>query len=137
MRLGGARHARRLRSASWACFAALALVADQFSIGGRYTVRGFDGDATLAAERGWYTRNDLGTTVPVIGQELYLAVDYGRVAGPSSASLPGIVLAGAGVGLRGGWKMLSYDVFAGWPLDRPARFHTARPAAGFMATAQY
>lgn len=113
------------------------LVADAFAIGGRYTVRGFDGDETLAAERGWYSRNDLGVTLPVVQQELYVAADYGRVAGPSSARLPGIVLAGAAVGLRGGWKLLSYDVFAGRPLHAPRRFHTARFAIGFSATVQY
>jgi hemolysin activation/secretion protein len=113
------------------------LVADQFSIGGRYTVRGFDGETALTAERGWYTRNELGATLPRIGQELYLAVDYGRVAGPSSAKLPGIILTGAAVGLRGGWRWFSYDAFAGWPLRKPRRLGTKKPALGFMVTAQY
>ena len=31
-----------------------------FSIGGRYTVRGFDGEASLMGERGWLLRNDIG-----------------------------------------------------------------------------
>jgi hemolysin activation/secretion protein len=113
------------------------LVADQFSIGGRYTVRGFDGEQTLTAERGWYTRNELGATLPVVRQELYVAVDYGRVAGPSSAPLPGIILTGAAIGLRGGWRVLSYDAFAGIPLRKPKGLTTAEPALGFMVTVQY
>jgi hemolysin activation/secretion protein len=32
---------------------------DQFAIGGRYTVRGFDGDLSLQGERGWLLRNEL------------------------------------------------------------------------------
>ena len=32
---------------------------DRFSIGDRYTVRGFDGENTLMADRGWLARNDL------------------------------------------------------------------------------
>lgn len=113
------------------------LVADQLAIGGRYTVRGLDGEQTLAAERGWYTRNDLGVTVPRIKQELYVAADYGRVAGPSSAPLPGIILAGAAVGVRGGWRMLSWDGFIGWPLAKPERMNAAATTLGFMVTAQY
>lgn len=113
------------------------LVSDQLAIGGRYTVRGFDGEQTLAAERGWYTRSDLGVTVPRIGQELYVALDYGRVAGPSSAKLPGIILAGAAVGIRGAWRVLTWDGFVGWPLAKPSAMRAARPTLGFMVTAQY
>ncbi len=29
---------------------------DRFAIGGRYTVRGFDGQSSLSAERGWFIR---------------------------------------------------------------------------------
>ncbi len=36
---------------------------DRFSIGGRYTVRGFDGETTLIGERGWLLRNDLGLSL--------------------------------------------------------------------------
>ena len=32
---------------------------DQFAIGGRWTVRGFDGERTLNADCGWLVRNDL------------------------------------------------------------------------------
>ncbi|UGA37521.1 ShlB/FhaC/HecB family hemolysin secretion/activation protein [Chromobacterium haemolyticum] len=32
---------------------------DRFVIGGRYTVRGFDGDLSLSSERGWLWRNEL------------------------------------------------------------------------------
>lgn len=113
------------------------LVSEQFAIGGRYTVRGFDGEQTLTAERGWFTRNDVGATLPWIGQELYAAVDYGRVAGPSSAPLPGIILTGAAAGLRGGWRFVSYDAFVGWPLRKPEAMKVKRPTWGFMVTVQY
>ncbi|KFB97122.1 channel-forming transporter/TpsB family cytolysins activator, partial [Trabulsiella guamensis ATCC 49490] len=44
---------------------------DQFSIGGRYTVRGFDGERTLSADRGWLVRNDLSWQTPLPGSEFY------------------------------------------------------------------
>ena len=56
---------------------------DRFSIGSRYTVRGFDGETTLSSERGWLLRNDLGFAVPSLGAELYWGLDYGRVSAKS------------------------------------------------------
>lgn len=44
---------------------------DRFSIGGRYTVRGFDGEVTLLAENGWFVRNELSTVLGQSGQEFY------------------------------------------------------------------
>lgn len=110
-------------------------VQDQFSIGGRYTVRGFDGENSLLAERGWFTRNELGWALGASGQEAYVGLDYGRVNGQGSQHLPGKSLTGAVVGLRGqgkGWAQgLSYDVFVGTPVHKPNNFRTTKYAAGF------
>jgi hemolysin activation/secretion protein len=104
---------------------------DQFAIGGRYTVRGFDGERQLAAERGWVWRNDLGWFVGNTGQELYAGIDYGQVGGPSAADLVGRHLAGAVVGLRGRFSGVQYDLFVGRPVSKPQYFTTARWSAGF------
>lgn len=104
---------------------------DRFAIGGRYTVRGFDGENVLSAERGWLLRNDLGWALGQSGQELYLGIDYGQVGGPSSATLAGKALSGAVVGLRGAYRGLAYDVFIGQPLQKPAGFQTASTVTGF------
>lgn len=104
---------------------------DRFSIGGRYTVRGFDGESVLMAERGWLMRNDLGWMLGESGQELYLGLDHGEVGGKSADLLVGRRLTGAVLGLRGGYKELSWDIFAGWPLARPEGFRTAQHTGGF------
>ncbi len=104
---------------------------DRFAIGGRYTVRGFDGELILAAERGLLVRNELGIALGTSDQELYLGVDYGEVDGPTADLLLGRRLMGAVIGLRGGWRALSWDIFAGTPLLRPDNFRTAAVAAGF------
>lgn len=104
---------------------------DRFSIGGRYTVRGFDGENILSAERGWLIRNDLGLALGRSGQQLYLGLDYGEVGGSSSEWLLGKHLAGAVIGLRGGYKALSYDLFWGQALDKPDGFKTADSTTGF------
>lgn len=51
---------------------------DQFAIGNRWTVRGFDGERSLNADRGWFVRNEIAWATPVPLQELYLGVDYGE-----------------------------------------------------------
>lgn len=104
---------------------------DRFAIGGRYTVRGFDGESQLLAERGWLVRNDLGWVHGHTGQEFYVGIDYGQVSGPTSDTLIGKHLSGAVLGLRGALKGVSYDVFVGKPISKPSRFQTSGSVAGF------
>ena len=104
---------------------------DRFSIGGRYTVRGFDGNQVLMADRGWFWRNDIGLPLGENLPELYAGIDFGEVGGKSADLLVGRRLCGAVFGLRGSYGRLAYDVFAGVPIDKPAGFETARVATGF------
>lgn len=104
---------------------------DRFAIGGRFTIRGFDGESILSAERGWLARNDLGINLGASGAEAYLGIDYGCVEGHSSARLVGRELAGAVIGVRGSVKGLAYDLFVGQPIYKPDAFRTATTAAGF------
>jgi hemolysin activation/secretion protein len=110
---------------------------DRFAIGGRYTVRGFDGEASLSAERGWLLRNDLVWTIAGTSQQLYAAADYGAVSGPSAPRLLGTSLGGAALGWRGQFGHLQADFFAGTPVHKPAGFQTARIAAGFNLNYEY
>ncbi|HEU4459698.1 MAG TPA: ShlB/FhaC/HecB family hemolysin secretion/activation protein, partial [Methylibium sp.] len=104
---------------------------DRFSIGNRYTVRGFDGETTLAAERGWFVRNELGWAFADLGLETYAGLDHGRVGGASAANLPGTQLTGAVLGLRGSAWRTSADLFVGAPIRKPDGFRTAGATAGF------
>jgi len=110
---------------------------DRLAIGGRYTVRGFDGEQNLSGEKGLIWRNELGWTVPESGHELYCAVDYGRVEGPGTRYLAGQQLAGSALGVRGAlWQRFSYDLFAGVPLYKPESFHTSGVTTGFSINLQ-
>ncbi|MGV3227577.1 ShlB/FhaC/HecB family hemolysin secretion/activation protein, partial [[Pasteurella] aerogenes] len=104
---------------------------DRFSIGGRYTVRGFDGELTLSGERGWLWRNELAWNVNQKGHQLYLALDGGRVMGWSTESQLGHHLMGAALGLKGGFSGFYYDVFVGRPVRKPEGFRTSDSVAGF------
>lgn len=112
-------------------------VMEQFSIGSRTTVRGFDGETMLAAERGFFVRNDIELPLGVSGRSLYTGLDYGQLSGASARHLPGSRLAGAVVGLRGSAGGLSYDLFAGRPLHQPAGFGTRKPVFGFNLAYQF
>lgn len=97
---------------------------DRIAIGGRYTVRGFDGESTLMAERGWYWRNEIGMSLGA-SAEAFVGVDAGHVSGPSAQYLVGQSLTGAAIGVRGAWRNLSYEVSWATPIQKPENFRTS------------
>ncbi|MGL4861055.1 MAG: ShlB/FhaC/HecB family hemolysin secretion/activation protein [Enterobacteriaceae bacterium] len=110
---------------------------DRVAIGGRYSVRGFDGEQSLSGDKGLIWRNELAWNIAGRGQETYLALDYGRVAGPGARYLKGQQLAGAAIGVRGSvLNTFRYDLFAGVPVNKPSGFETKGCAAGFSISIQ-
>ncbi|WP_230965264.1 ShlB/FhaC/HecB family hemolysin secretion/activation protein [Burkholderia pseudomultivorans] len=108
-------------------------------IGGRYTVRGFDGNHTLAGASGWTWRNELATGA-FGANEIYAALDAGRVAGAGAsegAGRDGRTLVGAALGMRGGGRLLGYGVAFGVPLRKPASLQTAAVALDLSLTARF
>ena len=110
---------------------------DQFSIGSRWTVRGFDGERTLSADNGWYVRNELAWSMPIPNQELYFGADYGRVNGRGSRVLAGNYLAGGAMGIRGYAFKTSYEFFAATPFSKPKGFDTDDVTVGFNLNWQF
>lgn len=110
---------------------------DRFAIGGRYTVRGYDGESVLSAEHGWFWRNELSFALRNSGQELYAGIDTGQVGGPSSDLLVATRLTGAVLGLRGAIQKLNYDFFIGAPVNKPDHFKTAASTAGFSLSVSF
>lgn len=110
---------------------------DRFAIGGRYTVRGFDGETSLLGDRGLLIRNDIGWAMGQSGAEMYIGTDYGQVGGQSTVGLLGRHLAGAVIGVRGQWTKLSYDFFVGAPISKPEGYRTAKVTLGFNLNAGF
>ncbi|MEJ0004110.1 MAG: ShlB/FhaC/HecB family hemolysin secretion/activation protein [Pararobbsia sp.] len=104
---------------------------DDIALGTRWSVRGFDGEHILSAERGFYWRNDLAMPIGHRGHSVYVGVDYGQVAGPNARRLLGTRLAGAVVGVRGvaGSRGGASRAAAALPA-RASRDGTVRDAAG-------
>ena len=103
-----------------------------FSIGGRYTVRGFDGEKNLSAESGWVIQNEIAIPLVKANSQFYIGIDNGRVSGPSTEYLLGKDLLGTAIGFRGSVGSCQYDVFAGWAIKKPEGYKTANPAFGFQ-----
>jgi hemolysin activation/secretion protein len=117
---------------------------DYFTIGTRYSVRGFDQQTTLAAESGWTVSNELDWYAPTsLGvQALYTGIDAGRVRGTTARYLPGNTLVGMVAGVRGTLApknrlgaSLNYDVSLGWPLYKPKSFPNSSPTLLVQITA--
>lgn len=108
---------------------------ERFSIGGRYSVRGFDGELTLSGHKGWTLQNDLSWLIDT-NKQLYLGVDYGKVYQQQLDSL-GSDLLGAALGLKGNMWGISYDVFFGMPIHYPRGFRTSDTTIGFNINYQF
>ena len=105
---------------------------DWFLIGNRWTVRGFDGESALGAEKGFFMRNEIGIPIAGTAQSAYVGLDFGKVFGDNTATLLGNKVAGIVGGLRGSMGCgVMYEVFAGFALYKPQGYRTDEPAAGF------
>lgn len=106
---------------------------DQVSIGGRYTVRGFDGELTLMGEQGWYWNNNLNWQY-LPSHQVYAGIDVGHITGRTSEMQLGKTLAGTVLGFKGQIKAGGnwyYDVFMGKSIYKPQHFRTDKTTFGF------
>lgn len=117
--------------------ATLLPVFEHFSIGNRYSVRGFDGASTLAAEDGWLLRNDFAWTIGRSGHEIFFGLDAGAVGGPNADTLLGKSLAGAVLGVRGRHSRFNYEITIGRPLNKPDGFNTEQSTITVAAGAEF
>jgi hemolysin activation/secretion protein len=118
---------------------------DRLCLGGRSSVRGFDGVQSLCGDRGLLWRNDL--TVPVSDWPLsfYVGLDAGRVGGRSAQELPQRWLSGYALGLRAQHRLpqttqptqLYADFFVGRPISRPTFLQTASTTTGFSLSLSF
>lgn len=115
---------------------------DRFCIGGRYTVRGFDGTQNLCGERGQLWRNEISAPLGSHPLQVYGGIDLGHVGGDSAAQLSGRKLVGTALGLRGSWQAwtgssLQFDMFIGTPLNKPSNIETSGMTTGFQLSTNF
>jgi len=101
---------------------------DRFSIGGLYSVRGFDGQMSLVGQKGLYIRNTLSYNY-INDHSIYLALDGGAVYSATSKSEGSNKLAGTGLGIKGNFNFLgtslNYDLSACVAIHKPRYFKTS------------
>lgn len=106
---------------------------DKLSIGGRYTVRGFEGSPSLSAEKGGYSQNNLSWYYQA-AHRLYFGLDGGYVSGRSAKQLPGKHLLGSALGIQGTYHwhgQWDYDAYIGKALAYPAGVTPDKITIGF------
>ncbi|KAA8734859.1 ShlB/FhaC/HecB family hemolysin secretion/activation protein [Acinetobacter qingfengensis] len=91
---------------------------DRFYIGGRYSVRGFDGDLMLSGDHGHSLQQEINLNTAVPNTQMYLGIDQGWVNGRNSISGQRYLM-GSVVGLRSYQNSFYLDVFAGRGLIAP------------------
>ena len=113
--------------------------ADRFVVGGRSTVRGYDGSLILSTERGYVIRTELETPIAKTGIATYMAYDYGHVGGETAQFMLVTKLQSAALGFRisgATWsqtwlKGLYIDAYIGSPVKKADIFKTKHRAYGF------
>jgi len=114
---------------------------DRFCMGGRYTVRGFDGQKTLCGDRGQLWRQELSTALPKWpALQAYAAIDAGRTSTPGQVD--SYKLSSVALGLKGFFKWqdqypLQFDFFVGKPLSRPDGFASSSQVTGVSMRADF
>jgi hemolysin activation/secretion protein len=103
-------------------------------LGGRHTVRGFDGGQNLCGDRGLLLRNDLIHAFNG-SMSAYIGLDYGRVGGRSAQELPERWMSGYVLGLRGQHRLdqgaqIQFEAFVGRHRDKPTFIQNASSNTG-------
>ena len=112
---------------------------DKFSIGGYYSVRGFDGESSLVGNHGVSVRNTLSYNY-YKSNSIYAGLDAGMVRAASSGIKDKNTLAGYAIGLRGSIKAynnLSYDISVSKPLYKPKSFETKSTNVNFIISYEF
>lgn len=108
---------------------------EQFSIGGRYTVRGYGNDYSVLADEGLYWRNEF--TLPVNRWRPYAGLDYGKLFGQSTSEENASELSGVFIGLKTGFGGVYADAFIASPLLKPKDYDSGNYQFGLNVSYSY
>ncbi|WLI78598.1 ShlB/FhaC/HecB family hemolysin secretion/activation protein [Kosakonia sp. H02] len=94
---------------------------DQFSIGNRWSIRGFENSAGLDGNKGFYIQNTLNFLTDFEGLTAYVGTDYGQINsnGYSQEMYGQESIVGATSGLKGSIQSLGYEISLSIPLIYP------------------
>ncbi|MFE4125820.1 ShlB/FhaC/HecB family hemolysin secretion/activation protein [Kosakonia sp. YIM B13605] len=111
---------------------------DQFTIGNRWNVRGYETSTGLDGNKGFYIQNTFHFLIGNYNSELYFGADYGQITGeiyPQNAFDEKRII-GSIIGVKGTIKSLGYDISLSAPLISPAGLVEDRFISNFNITYQ-
>ena len=103
---------------------------DFINMGGRSSVRGFDGNQVLAGSKGIVIQNELLTPINEY-HSLYISLDYGKIFSKGESLLKGTHILGTSLGTKGHLHRVNYHLFVGVPLSKPKTLLTNNIVSGF------
>ncbi|MGG8023891.1 ShlB/FhaC/HecB family hemolysin secretion/activation protein [Klebsiella aerogenes] len=93
---------------------------DQFTIGDRWSVRGFQNSDGIYGNKGFFIQNTLNVVTGFDGLTPYVGTDYGQIIGTlPSQDLSGKKIIGGILGVKGVIKAVEYDASLSAPLLYP------------------
>ena len=93
---------------------------DQFTIGDRWSVRGFQNSDGIYGNKGFFLQNTLNVVAGYNGFVPYIGTDYGQIIGKlPSQDLNGKKIIGGVFGIKGAVKALEYDASLSSPFLYP------------------
>lgn len=93
---------------------------DQFTIGDRWSVRGFQNSDGIYGNKGFFIQNTLNVVTGFDGITPYVGTDYGQIIGTlPSQDLSGKKIIGGILGVKGVIKAVEYDASLSAPLLYP------------------
>lgn len=110
---------------------------DYESLSGRYSVRGYPFSHSMSSARAFISRNELVWQQVLPGHNLYLAADAALPGVKMSGGTRSHGLAGVETGIKGFYKSLSYQVFAGMPLKEAEGVRAFSPVGGISVSVSY
>ncbi|HHR0844037.1 TPA: ShlB/FhaC/HecB family hemolysin secretion/activation protein [Klebsiella aerogenes] len=93
---------------------------DQFTIGDRWSVRGFQNSDGIYGNKGFFLQNTLNAVTGYKGLIPYIGSDYGQIIGKlPSQNLSGKKIMGGILGVKGAVRALEYDASVSAPFIYP------------------
>ncbi|EOV8483491.1 TPA: ShlB/FhaC/HecB family hemolysin secretion/activation protein [Klebsiella aerogenes] len=93
---------------------------DQFTIGDRWSVRGFQNSDGIYGNKGFFLQNTLNAVTGYKGLIPYIGADYGQIIGKlPSQNLSGKKIMGGILGVKGAVRALEYDASVSAPFIYP------------------
>lgn len=98
-------------------------IQDQFNIGNRWNVRGFENSSGIDAINGFYIRNTFNFTTAFSGLTTFFGADYGQVGGSATTQqmYGGDKLIGVTGGVKGNVHSLGYELSLALPVLHPSK----------------